>query len=260
MIEEAKTLKEKVALLIVERMESGEKMPTEKEMVKQFGVSRTALREVLSIFEASGIITSLQGSGRYVQAPNFGAQIVDTWSILLWARPAMLLELLEVRSILEVNSLAQAMTGITMEQLQLLNIQVSKMKEKASLGKSFASNDREFHRILYTSTNNSLLEQLLTTFWDLYEAAKVETVHGQLGTLAQQHEDILKAFAKQDLEMVTSLMKEQFTDARYRIVVALMNKDDTKRAIETAKAASGEDRPASVPAERPEEVPVPSPT
>ena len=33
MIEEAKTLKEKVALLIVERMESGEKMPTEKEMV-----------------------------------------------------------------------------------------------------------------------------------------------------------------------------------------------------------------------------------
>jgi len=232
MLHDAKTLKEKVALLIVEKMEAGEKMPTEKEMVKQFGVSRTALREVLSVFEASGIITSLQGSGRYVQSPNLGAHIVDTWSILLWAKPTMLLELLEVRSILEIHSLKQAMTGITVSQLQLLNTQVAQMKEKASAGKPFATNDREFHRILFSSTNNSLLEQLLITFWDLYEIANIETGHGQLITLAQQHEDILNAFAKQDLQLVASLMKEQFTDARYRIVVALMNMDSDRKAVE----------------------------
>lgn len=228
-LHEAKTLNEKIALLIVERMESGEKMPTEKEMAQRFNVSRTSLREVLSVFQASGIITSLQGSGRYVQMPNLGTQFMDAWSILLWAKPTMLLELLEIRSILEIYSLPQAMQKSNMDQLQQLHVQVSAMKEKASQGNPFVSNDREFHRILFSSTNNSLLEQLLTTFWDLYEAAKVGTYHEKLMTVAIQHEEILNAFAKQDIEQVSAYMKEQFTDARYRIIMSLLNTDTEKK-------------------------------
>lgn len=220
------TLKEKVEKMIVEHMGTGEKLPTEKEMVEQFGVSRTTLREALSAYEASGIITSQQGSGRYVQVPTLGGQIVDIWSLMLEANPSKLLELLEVRRILEIYSLPQAMQSITMEQLHDLKLQVTSMKERAARGKTFALDDREFHRILFSSTNNSLLEQLLTSFWDLYESSHIESYHDQLIPLAAQHEDILNAFAKNDLALVKKLMNEQFTDARYRIVVALMGSDE----------------------------------
>ena len=218
-------LEEKLVTLIVDRLESGEKLPTEKQMVKDFGVSRTALREVLSIFEASGIVTTRQGSGRYVKMPDVGAQIVDAWSIMLRAKPSMLLELLEIRSILEINSLEQAMQRANMAQLQLLNNQVVIMKEKAEKNEDFVREDREFHRILFCSTGNILLEQLLTAFWDLYETSKIETRHSNLREVAWQHEKMLEAFTRQDLITLSQLMKEQFIDARFRIMVSLMNNE-----------------------------------
>lgn len=234
------SIKSQVAQMIIERIESGEKLPTEKEMVKQLGVSRTVVREVLSVYEATGFITSLQGSGRYVQMPNFGEHLADTWSLLLWANPKMLLELLEIRGLLEINSLPQAMQRVNMEQLQQLHARVAAMKEKAAQGQPFAHDDREFHRILFSSTKNTLLEQLLTAFWDLYEAAKVEAVHEKLNELAVEHEEILNAFARQDIATMRKLMQEQFDDARYRIVVALMNNDVKSGKIVTANKKGGQ--------------------
>ncbi|WP_122644128.1 FadR/GntR family transcriptional regulator [Luxibacter massiliensis] len=224
-IKKEKTLKEKVGILIAERMETDQKLPTEKEMMAQFNVSRSSLREVLSIYESNGIIHTVQGSGRYITPPNFSAPLVDTWSILIEAKPALLLNLLDIRCMLEINSLSTAMRYIDIKQLQLLQAEVNAMKEKSAAGKTFASNDREFHRILFSSTKNILLEQLLTAFWDLYSLARVETYHEELPTLAQQHGDILAAFTQEDLEMATSLLKQQFDDARQQIKIALLDNE-----------------------------------
>lgn len=219
---EEKTLKEKVGLLIAEKMETDRKLPTEKEMMEQFKVSRSSLREVLSIYESNGIISTVQGSGRYINTPNFSAPLMDTWSILIEAKPTLLLNLLEIRSILEIHSLEKAMRYIDIRQLQRLQTEVTAMKEKAAAGKTFASNDREFHRILFSSTKNILLEQLLTAFWDLYELAKVETYHKELPELAQMHEDILVAFTQENLDHAVDLLKQQFDDARHQIRIALL--------------------------------------
>lgn len=221
-ISEEKTLKEKVGLLIAEKMETDRKLPTEKEMMEQFNVSRSSLREVLSIYESNGIISTVQGSGRYINTPNFSAPLMDTWSILIEAKPTLLLNLLEIRSILEIHSLEKAMRYIDIRQLQRLQTEVTAMKEKAAAGKTFASNDREFHRILFSSTKNILLEQLLTAFWDLYELAKVETYHKELPELAQMHEDILVAFTQENLAQAVDLLKQQFDDARHQIRIALL--------------------------------------
>ena len=222
-ISKAKSLEDKIVALIVDRLDTGDKLPTEKQMIDEFKVSRTALREMLSIFEASGIITTRQGSGRYVKMPDVGAQIVDSWSIMLKAKPTKLLELAELRAILEVHSLPQVLQRINMEQLQQMNVQVINMKEKAVLGEAFVQEDREFHRILAESTGNALLEQLLVAFWDLYENSKMETQHENLKEVAAQHEEILDALTKQDIDRLTMLMEEQFKDSRYRIMVSLMN-------------------------------------
>ena len=217
-----KTLKEKIGELIAEKLETDMKLPTEKEMMEQFNVSRSSLREVLSIYEANGIISTIQGSGRYVEMPNFSKPLIDTWSILIGAKPTLLFNLLEIRSMLEINSLEKAMQFIEVKQLQLLHNEVNAMKEKSNAGKTFAKNDREFHRILFSSTKNILLEQLLTAFWDLYEEAKIESFHEELPALAQQHADLLEAFTQEDLETAKQLLKDQFDDARYRIKVKFM--------------------------------------
>lgn len=220
---DARRLEEKIIELISERLDSGGKLPTEKQMVEEFGVSRPALREVLSIFEASGVITTLQGSGRYVKMPNVSAQLADTWAILIRAKPQILTELLEIRAILEISALAKVVERVTVSQLQELGQQVAAMKDKASRNEDFVAEDRQFHRILFDATGNELLEQLMSAFWDLYAKSSVEPQHDDLAEVAEHHRKMLDALTKRDLGLLTQLMKEQFADARYRIVVSLIN-------------------------------------
>ncbi len=219
---DTRRLEEKIIELISERLDTGGKLPTEKQMVEEFGVSRPALREVLSIFEASGVVTTLQGSGRYVKMPNVSAQLADTWAILIRAKPQILTELLEVRAILEISALAIAIERVTVSQLQELGRQVAAMKEKASRNEDFVAEDRQFHHILFDAAGNELLEQLMSAFWDLYVRSAVEPHHEALAEVAEHHQEMLDALAKRDLELLTRLMKEQFADARYRIIVSLM--------------------------------------
>lgn len=220
---QSNTLEDKINGIIIECLKTGEKLPPETKLSKELGVSRTALRESLSFFEASGIIVSKQGSGRYVQMPDVSAQIVDTWGILLKAKPDMLLDFLEIRSMLEINSLGKAIERADVSQLQYMGIQVKQMKKKAAKGEAFVHEDREFHKTLFQSTGNLMLEQLLTAFWNLFEKSELNKQHSDLVQVAEQHEKMLEAFTRKDLALLEDLMKEQFADARYRIAISLIS-------------------------------------
>ena len=216
------TLKEKITNLITNCLRTGEKLPTERMLVRELGVSRTALRESLSVFEANGMITSQQGSGRYVQMPDISIQIINTWSIVVRANPAMLLDFLEIRSILEIHSLPKAVSCANVAQIQNLGTQVNAMIDNASRGESFVREDREFHRTLFESTGNILLEQLLISFWDLFDYFDIERAHSDLQTVALHHQKMLQAFTRQDISLLTELMQDQFADARARIMVSIL--------------------------------------
>jgi len=218
---QSNVLEDRIIDMITERLQSGEKFPTETQLAKDLGVSRTALRETLSPFEASGIIVSKQGSGRYVQLPDVSVQIVDSWRILLRAKPDMLLSFLEIRSMLEISSLGKAIERADAAQLQHMGLQVRIMKKKAARGEAFVHEDREFHKTLFISTGNIMLEQLLTAFWDLFESSPLNKQHSDLVEVADKHERMLEAFTRKDLSQLENLMNDQFADARYRIVVAL---------------------------------------
>ena len=95
-------LTSKLNKIIIESIKTGEKLPTEKEMTERLNVSRSVLRDALSVYEASGVIVSKQGSGRFAQMPNIGSQIINIWSIFINEDPGLLLELHQIRSILEI--------------------------------------------------------------------------------------------------------------------------------------------------------------
>lgn len=62
-------LQEKL-LEVIENTEAGEKLLTEPALAKQFGVSRSTLREAMRIFETQGLIRRKQGAGTFVQRPS----------------------------------------------------------------------------------------------------------------------------------------------------------------------------------------------
>ena len=232
-------LDEKLLDIIVEKLNSKDmKLPPEDQMTQYLGISRTALREKLRGFEAHGFIQTRQGSGRFVKMPSLSAQISSTWAVVLRADPVKLLELLDVRILLEINTLPNAVERITNVQLQQLARFVARMNFLAKRGEPFVDEDRGFHVTLFSCTGNKFLEQLLTAFWDLYEMSITDFHHEDLALVAESHERIMAAVAHRDAETAKDLLMQQFLDSRYRITMDLAKRDMEKSIGEELKLAT----------------------
>lgn len=203
--------------LIRDNYKNGDKLPTEKQLMEDLGVSRSVLREALSAIEASGLIATRQGSGRYIRIPNVGERIVDNYSIVISANPSVLLDLLDVRIMLEMDSLPKIIERVSFVHLQELRKLADSMVDKARQGQTFVHEDRSFHLLLYSDTGNTVLEQLLSAFWDMFESEKFDTRHENLYEVAHQHVEILDAIYKKDLAALTKIMETVLGDARYYI-------------------------------------------
>lgn len=203
--------------LIRNNYKDGDKLPTEKQLMEDIGVSRSVLREALSAIEASGLIVTRQGSGRYIRIPNIGERIVDNCSIVIDTNPSIILELLDVRIMLEMASLPKIIERAELNHLQDLRKLANTMVAKAENGCDFVPEDRAFHMMLYSATGNSVLEQLLSAFWDMYENENFDTRHENLYEVAYQHIEILDALSKKDLPALTKIMEKTLGDARYYV-------------------------------------------
>ena len=79
----------------------GDRLPPERVLVEQLGVSRTVVREALNLLEARGILSIKHGRGAVVSSN--GAHVLHNGlGILLRMEPSALWELMEIRKALEV--------------------------------------------------------------------------------------------------------------------------------------------------------------
>ena len=216
-------LNRQIAALITEHLRTGDKLPSEKELTARFGVSRTALRDALNAYEAQGILTSIQGSGRTVKMPDLTDQIINTWGIVLEAKPDILFDILELRTSMEMAALPRMAERIDTEQLQFMGAQVERMKEKTKRGETFMEEDRAFHMTMFHNAGTVWTEQLLIALWSLLNT-QIATRHPDLMVVACQHEDLIKALARQDLAGLQQVTKEQLADVRYRVINYMVQK------------------------------------
>ena len=217
-LEKRKALKKQIIDLIVECLSNGEKLPSENELKARFDVSRPTLRELLAEFETSGIIVAAQGKGRTVQLPDVSSSIMNGWNILLRARPNTLLELLEVRRVLEKGFLPSVIQSLKLEDLQMMRDLVNRMTEKAKNDEVFNEEDHLFHRTLYSRTNNILLDQLLTAFWELFDEMSEFHRSTKLLEAAELHKKLYETIVIQDVGKAEELLDLHFKDIRSRIL------------------------------------------
>lgn len=78
----------------------GEKLPSERELARQFDVSRPSLREAIQLLEAKGLILRRQGGGNYV-SQSLQQGLSDPLFQLISAHPESQYDLLEFRHALE---------------------------------------------------------------------------------------------------------------------------------------------------------------
>lgn len=145
------------------QLTAGSRLPSERELTDQLGVSRSVLREALRILEKSGLLSAKQGSGRFVNghaSDNWPLPAADHWLGLHWEEMAELnhvLQLIEPEAVLEVPSHLLPQVAYAARVLH----EQSRVAVETGDAQLAAQIDSEFHTVLCRFTPNRLLRDLI---------------------------------------------------------------------------------------------------
>lgn len=141
----------------------GQKFPPEPDLCDRLGVSRSSLREAVRTLGALGVIESRHGSGTYVSQLD-PADIVRNFSLTVDLLPLDgLLQLFEIRRVLEAHAAAQAAARCTPELAERLNALITQMESEPSLDLA-ADLDKQFHRLICDAGGNPTIASLMDVF------------------------------------------------------------------------------------------------
>lgn len=154
------------------RMAPGAKLPTERELARQFAVPRNAVRKTLAQLEAEGAITRHVGRGTFLAgaAPAEGAQFpADSVS---HTSPA---ELMEARLRIEPALAELIVTNATAADFERMETCLEKAERAGSLDE-FEMWDAALHQALATATHNRFVTRVL----DMVAAVREQSEWGKL--------------------------------------------------------------------------------
>lgn len=149
--------------IIGEKMEPGDKFPSERQLTEEFGVSRTVVREAIRLLSARGVVASRSGSGITVAAVN-PETVSETISLFLRGGLEDYRAVHEVREMLEVNDArlaAQRATPAALTALRTAHEAMVRFAEDPEDIEHLSLADIEFHRALARATANPLYVILL---------------------------------------------------------------------------------------------------
>jgi GntR family transcriptional regulator, transcriptional repressor for pyruvate dehydrogenase complex len=152
---------EKIKDLIVSgEFVPGSKLPKERELAERLGLSRNSLREAVRALTLIGVLEPRQGDGTYVTSLEPELLLAGTTFVSDLLTGATVLELHEVRRILEPAATAMAATRLSEAELQALRECLERM-DAAESTQSFIDSDVEFHRIIVGACGNATLASLI---------------------------------------------------------------------------------------------------
>ena len=196
-------------------LEAGTKLPPQRELAEQIGVSRTVIREAMQILETKGLLESRHGFGTLVRQVS-PYQFTENMSWLLRSTKISLDDLHQVRSILEVENVRLAAINATPESVQTLQRILEEMDSAKGDIRRFAEKDAEFHTSLAQMTDNPLLIVLIDTIRSLIQEVRLSiSRYPELkATVMPDHYAILERVEAKDSEGACNAMRAHLEHAR----------------------------------------------
>ncbi|MGN4714996.1 FadR/GntR family transcriptional regulator [Bacillus cereus group sp. MYBK226-2] len=206
-------------------LKPGDKLLPVHQLAEQFQVGRSAVREALSALRAMGLIEMKQGEGTYVK--NFdSSSLTKSLNNRLLMKKEDILNLLEVRKVLEVGAVRAAAAKRTEANLQNMKHWLDEMAksigdEKAG-EKAGEKADFQFHMGIAESSHNNILLELMNHVSEMIAETIGESrriiLYGEQTTserLIEEHQVIYDAVLKQDVELAQQAMLDHLTNVEH---------------------------------------------
>jgi len=204
------------ALIEKGEYEPGERLPPERDLAKQLGVSRPSVREALIALEVEGYVEVRVGSGVYVSASRAGAAAA--------ALPADSgpFELIRARWLIEAECAALAAKAATRAQLRAMEEALDDMDLAARKGEVPLAADRIFHLRIAEASGNSALALVVRTLWDQRTGPLFLRLEHHFDTPAlwsvaiREHREIVAAISRHDAGAARAAMRRHMNQAAKR--------------------------------------------
>ena len=182
------------------------KLPKEQELAQRLGLSRNSLREAVRALTLIGVLEPRVGDGTYVTSLEPELLLTGMGFVSDLVSGNTLLELHQVRRILEPVATGMAATRLTEDDYAALEICLEQMDE-AETTQAFIAADEEFHRIIATASSNTTLASLIQHLSGGTLRARLwrsVTEQGAVETTKQRHRDIYDALRERDAERASA--------------------------------------------------------
>ena len=196
----------------------GSRLPPERDLAQQLGVSRPSLREALIALEIEGSVEIRMGSGVYVcsrslRRPGIAGPMGES--------PV---ELMQARSVVEGSVIVLACMNASPEGLARVRDSIEGMRADIANGQDVMAHDREFHVRIAEMAGNSVLTALVTTLFDERQRPLASHMRQRLESHPSrhdalvEHEQIYRCLAARDPLMAESAMRAHIRAAADRWV------------------------------------------
>ncbi len=207
-------------------LQSGDTLPSERNLVEQLGVGRSTLRESLRAMEALGVIEVVAGKGIFVAQTNKLTTVMDELSKLLESKVSVL-EILQIRKQLDFLAAELAAKHATADQIKELEQPLLKMEIKMKTGEDGGEDDLEFHRKLWEASGNSILPKMCNFVFSMFleNLDTIGTIIDQQGVYSQTtsyHRPIFEAICDHNPKAAKTAVLVMY-DQTEKIVVDFSN-------------------------------------
>jgi GntR family transcriptional repressor for pyruvate dehydrogenase complex len=194
----------------------GDRLPAERDLAVQIGVSRPTVRAGLRALAAMGVVQSRHGSGTFIPAgpPSLGTEAL---SFLAALHGFTREEMYEARRILEVGAAGLAAERATPDQVATLAEEVAGMFASMNDPRIFLVHDINFHRAVAAASGNpivaSLVEMVSALYYERRRDTAIQASDRDLRDAAEMHRKIYQAIRAHEPEAARRAMHTHLVQA-----------------------------------------------
>lgn len=197
-------------------IKTGHRLPNERDLAKQYGVSRTVVREAIKTLKQEGLVEVRAGLGTFV-IDGTGEALKQSFNLMMsFGHDNPLADIVEIREILEPHIAVIAATRATEDDLARMQQAVDLMEEHIEVIEKYTEEDHNFHLALARATQNAIIPRLIASIVDLLQELRkrIAFVDGARERGQGHHRNIIAAIRNNDPEAARAAMQAHLEQVR----------------------------------------------
>lgn len=212
----AESIIEQIETLILNGiLRDGGRLPSERDLAEQMGVSRPKVREALKVLEENGLLQVRHGEGAFI-APLVGSAMSPALIALYARHQDAFISYLEFRAAQESFAAGLAATRATKADREILTRLMEQLEAAHAANDMEASQDADirFHSAIIDASHNSLLVHTMSSIYALtrqnlfYNRSFLRSIDGTGDQLQIQHREIFEAVKAGDPERASTAARD----------------------------------------------------